>query len=130
VCGVPYGWGPGCRWHTLIVKPLRMIETSPGAYSLLLDAGTTDVDEVIEQLGHEPNGYFWEGIAQLLVDAEAPHLAGRFGYDPEGDTFVAHGSDRPALDELATLMTAVATDAERLRQLVALAADRGFEFDD
>lgn len=44
--------------------------------------------------------------------------------------FVAYGSDRPALDELATLMTTVATDADRLRRLVALAEERGFEFDD
>lgn len=107
-----------------------MVETSTGAYSLCLDAGTTDVDEVIEELGHEPNGYFWEGVAQLLVDAEAPHLRGRFDYDPEGGMFVAHGSDRPALDELAVLLTVVATDAERLRHFVALAAERRFEFDD
>jgi hypothetical protein len=107
-----------------------MVETSPGKLSLLLDAGTTDVDPVIEGLDHEPNGYFWEGIAQLLVDTEAPHLEGRFAYDPEGDMFVAYGPDQPALDELATLMTAVATNADRLRQLVALAETRGFEFDD
>ena len=107
-----------------------MVETSPGDHSLCLDAGTTDVDEVVEELDHEPNGYFWEGIAQLLVDTEAPHLRGRFDYDPEGGMFVAHGSDRPALDELAVLLTAAATDAGRMRQLVALAAERGFEFDD
>jgi hypothetical protein len=41
----------------------------------MLVAGTTDVDDVIEALGHEPNGYFWEGVAQLLVDTEA--LRGR-----------------------------------------------------
>jgi Immunity protein 51 len=50
-----------------------MVQTSPGRFSLLLDAGTTDVDVVIEELDHEPNGYFWEGVAQLLVDTEAPH---------------------------------------------------------
>jgi hypothetical protein len=61
---------------------------------------------VIEELGHEPNGYFWAGVAQLLVDTDAPHLRGRFNYDPEGGMFVAHGSDRPALDELAVLLTA------------------------
>src|SRR4029453_13024864 len=109
---------------------MRTVETSPGKFSLLLDAGTTDVDEVIEELGHEPNGYFWEGIAQLLVDVEAPRLQGRFDYDPEGGTFVAHGSDRPALEELATLMATVATNADTLRRLVALANERGFEFDD
>jgi hypothetical protein len=42
---------------------MRTIETSPGEFSLMLDADTTDVDEVIEELGHEPNGYIWEGIA-------------------------------------------------------------------
>lgn len=107
-----------------------MVETSAGEFSLLLDAGTTDVDDVIEELGHEPNGYFWEGVAELLVETEAPRLDGRFDFGPEGDMFVAHGSDRPALDELAALMTSVATDADRLRRLVALARDRGFEFDD
>ena len=69
-------------------------------------------------------------IAQLLVDTEAERLEGRFAYDPEGDMFVAHGPDRPALGELAALMTAVANDADRLRRLIALAEDRGFEFDD
>lgn len=112
------------------MEPLRRIETSPGTFSLLLDVGTTDVDDVVEELGHEPNGYFWEGVAQLLVDTEAPGLAGRVKYDPEGSMFVAYGSDPSALDELRTLMTAVATDADRMRRLVALAAERGVEFDD
>jgi hypothetical protein len=107
-----------------------MVEHPDGEYSLCLDAGMTDVDDLVEELGHEPNGYFWEGVAQLLVDTDAPHLLGRFDYDPEGGMFVAHGSDRPALDELAVLLTAVATDTGRLRQIVALAAERGFEFDD
>jgi Immunity protein 51 len=122
---------PFCaEWHTVAVKPMRIVETSSGEYSLVLDAATTDVDEVIEELGHGPNGYFWEGIAQLLVDGEASHLEGRFDYDPEAEMFVAHGPDRRALEELAALMTAVATDADRLRRLVALADQRGFEFDD
>jgi len=112
------------------VEPLRMVETSQGKFSLLLDAGTTDVDEVIESLGHEPNGYFWEGVAQLLVDTEAPSLKQRFEYDSEGGMFVAYGSDRPALDELAALVAAVMADAGRLRQIVALAEERNFEFDD
>jgi hypothetical protein len=109
---------------------MRMVEHPDGEFALCLDAGTTDIDDVIEELGHEPNGYFWEGVAQLLIDTDAPHLRGRFDYDPEGGMFVAHGSDRPALDELAVLLTAVATDAGRLRHVVAFAAERGFEFDD
>jgi hypothetical protein len=112
------------------MHPLRLIESTPGKYSLLLDAGTTRADDVIEELGHEPNGYFWEGVAQLLVSAEAPALAGRFSYDPEGDMFCAYGSDRGALEELATRMAAVATDPDRMRQLVTAAEADGFEFDD
>ncbi|MGS2620068.1 Imm51 family immunity protein [Micromonospora sp. LZ34] len=109
---------------------MELIELPPGKYYLTLDAGTTDVDDVVEELGHEPNGYFWEGIAQLIVTNEAPGLAGRFSYDPEGGMFCAHGSDRDALEELAIRMTAVATDAQRVRRLVALAEATGFEFDD
>ncbi|MFI6991849.1 immunity 51 family protein [Nonomuraea wenchangensis] len=118
------------QWHHAPVLPLRLIEPTPGEYSLLLDAGTTRVDDVIEELGHEPNGYFWEGVAQVLVGTEAPALEGRFSYDPEGDMFCAYGKDRGALEELGTLMATVATDADRTRRLVATAEANGFEFDD
>ncbi|WP_326560305.1 Imm51 family immunity protein [Micromonospora sp. NBC_01796] len=109
---------------------IRLHELTPGKFSLSLDAGSTDVDDLIAELGHEPNGYFWEGVAQLLVSNEAPALGGRFAYDPEGSMFVAYGTDRAALEELAIRMTAVATDPERMRQLVADAEANGFEFDD
>ncbi|GLX04596.1 Imm51 family immunity protein [Microbispora sp. NBRC 16548] len=109
---------------------LRLIESAPGECSLLLDAGTTQVDDAIEELGHTPNGYFWEGVAQLLVSTEAPALEGRFSYDPEGGMFCAYGRDRGALEELGTLMAAIATDADRMRRLVAAAEADGFEFDD
>ncbi|WP_431961122.1 Imm51 family immunity protein [Actinacidiphila sp. bgisy160] len=112
------------------MEPLRLLELSPGEYSLLLDAGTTDVDEVVEALGHEPNGYFWEGIAQVLVSTEAPALEGRFSYDPEGGMFCAYGSERSALEDLGMRMSAVATDGDRMRQLVTSAEANGFEFDD
>ncbi|MFJ8582069.1 Imm51 family immunity protein [Micromonospora sp. NPDC093277] len=112
------------------MRPLRLVETTPGNYSLLLDAGSTAVDEVIEKLGHEPNGYFWEGVAQLLVSTEAPTLESRFDYDPEGGMFCAYGTDRSALEELAAQMATVANDPDRIRQLVATATANGFEFDD
>lgn len=112
------------------MDPLSLIETKPGHFSLLLNAGETPVDEVIGELGHEPNGYFWEGIAQLLVRAEAPHLQGRFGYDPEAGMFCAYGTDRGALEELATHMAPAATDAVRIRSIVTEAEAEGFEFDD
>ncbi|WP_431948155.1 immunity 51 family protein [Micromonospora marina] len=109
---------------------LRLIETTPGQYSLLLDAGTTPVDSVIGELGHEPNGYFWAGVAEVLVSTESPTLEGRFAYDPEAGMFCAYGTDRGALQELGALMNTVATDGERMRRLVTDAEARGFEFDD
>jgi hypothetical protein len=42
-------------------RAVRMVETTPGRFSLDLDA-----DEVIEELGHESTGYYREGIAQLF----------------------------------------------------------------
>lgn len=112
------------------VSPLKLIETTPGKFSLLLDAGTTAVDDLVEDLGHEPNGYFWEGVARWLVSTEAPALDSRFSYDPEAGMFCAYGTDRSALEELAALMSAVATDGDRMRRLVAAAEESGFEFDD
>jgi hypothetical protein len=84
----------------------------------------------ISELGHEPNGPFWEGIAELLVATEALNLAGRFSCDPEAGAFVAYSSDRAVLDDLAVRLRAVAADGDRVRQLVGLARTRGFEFDD
>jgi hypothetical protein len=112
------------------MSALKLIETDPGKYSLLLNAGDTDVEDVIAELGHEPNGYFWEGVAQRLLATAAPHLSGRLGLDPEAGMFSAYGTDREALVELGDLMADVATDADRLRALVAAAKADGFEFDD
>ncbi len=112
------------------IAPLRLIETEPGSHSLLLDAGSTKVDQTVDELGHEANGYFWEGIAQLLVQLEAPELDGRFDYDPEGSMFVAYGEDRAALEKLGVLMAAVADDPARMTNLVQRAKEIDFEFDD
>jgi hypothetical protein len=112
------------------VATLKLIETSDGKFSLLLEAGTTEVDDVIEELGHEPNGYFWEGLARLLIDTQAPELDGRLGFDPEAGMFCAYGQNRDALQELADLLEPAANDPDRMRQLIALAEENGFEFDD
>jgi hypothetical protein len=111
------------------MTPLKLVETSPGKFSLLLDAGSTAADDVIEQLGHEPNGYFWEGVARFLVRTQAPALDGRFSYDPEAGMFSAYGEDREALQQLGTLMSTVAADGDGMRRLIASADVAGFEFD-
>jgi hypothetical protein len=112
------------------MDPIRVTENVPGTFTLSLEAGTTDVDDLIRELGHTPNGYFWEGIVELLVSIEATTLEDRFETDPEGGAFVAHSQDRQALDDLAERLRAVAGSKIRLRQLVEFAESTGFEFDD
>jgi hypothetical protein len=114
----------------VVVDPLKLIETEPGSYSLLLNAVSTPVDEVVQDLGHEPNGYFWEGVAHFLSDEQGPGLAGRFDYDSEAGMFCAYGSDRAALEELASLLAPVANESARVRDVVMRATTAGFEFDD
>jgi hypothetical protein len=108
--------------------PLSLFETEPGSYSLTLDA-QTEVDGVIEELGHEANGYFWAGVAHYLVQTQAPALAEHISYDPEAGMFSAYGESRDALEALAALMRPVTTDAVRVRRLVTEAAAAGFHFD-
>lgn len=113
-----------------LMDPIDVTEVAPGEHRLYLVAGTTDVDAVISELGHEPNGAFWEGIVKLLVVTEAPALDGRFFSDAEAGAFLAYSNDRPALDDLAVRLHSVAADGSRVRQLVALAEARGIGFDD
>lgn len=112
------------------VNPLKLIENRPGSYSLMLVTGTTPVDEVVSELGHEPNGYFWDGVAEFLAAEQAPDLAGRFDVDSEAGMFCAHGQDRSALEALGNLLAPVVNDAARLRDVVTQATNAGFEFDD
>jgi hypothetical protein len=112
------------------MTPLKLVETSPGQFSPLLDTGSTAVDGVIEELGHEPNGYFWESVARFLVGTQAPALEGRFSYDPEAGMFSAAGEDQEALQQLGTLMSAVAADGDDMRRLIESADAAGFQFDD
>ena len=112
------------------MNSIKVAELAPGEFRLYLVAGTTAVDDAIGELGHEPNGPFWEGIAELVVATEAPALGGRFWTDSEADAFLAHSSDRGVLDDLATRLGAITVDEGRLRQLMEVARTRGFEFDD
>lgn len=109
---------------------MKLSETRPGEFSLVLVTGVNKVDEVIVELGHEPNGPFWDGVAERLVATEAPELAGRFEYDSEAGMFCVYGTDRPTLEALSALMEPYTTDAERIRALVAAAKADGFVFDD
>jgi hypothetical protein len=74
--------------HHRAMSSVSVEEVGPDEFRLQLTAGTTPLDATISRLGHEPNGPFWEGIAELIVTAEAPALAGRFWAESEADTFL------------------------------------------
>jgi hypothetical protein len=105
------------------------IDEYEGKYSLVLPTGNNPVDDLVQELGHEPNGPFWDGVAQWLVQTEAPSLEGRIEYDSEAGTFVALG-DRAALEELKKRLAPYLSDAKKLRALVAAAEEADFPFDD
>lgn len=95
-----------------------------GRYSLTFYCGELPVDPAISATGHEPNGYFWEGVAQYLFE-DADDLV----FDSEGGMFCASG-DRSTLDGLRMAMASYLTDAAAVTGLIERAEADGFEFDD
>jgi hypothetical protein len=112
------------------MEPLKVLETEPGSYSLVLYAGEALVDELIRETGHEPNGYFWEGIAQLVANDAHPPILKHVEFDSEAGMFCAYGADRRSLETLGALMAAVVNDRDRLSAALRMAEEQDFEFDD
>lgn len=108
------------------IAPLRVVETTPGAHSLLLVAGGTPSDGAVVDSGHEPNGYFWQGVAERV----APQLVERVSLDSEAGMFCARADDPEVLVMLGAAMAPVVNDPARLRAVVAAAEADGFDFDD
>jgi Immunity protein 51 len=98
--------------------PLKLIETSPGNFSLLLTEFTPWA-ETFEAMGYpEAGGYAWHGVADALVRWKAPKLKKKFNYDPESRMFAAYGKDRDALVQFATLILAAMADPAVLKEAI------------
>jgi hypothetical protein len=96
-----------------------------GATSLTFYCGELPADTAISAAGHEPNGYFWEGMVQYL----SPELAELLELDSEAGMFAAN-ADRPVLDRLQALIEPYLDDGERVANTVREAEASGFQFDD
>ncbi|MGW4775976.1 Imm51 family immunity protein [Streptomyces filamentosus] len=96
-----------------------------GEHSLTLSAGGLAADDAVTAAGHEPNGYFWEGLVQFAW----PDIAEGLDFDSEAGMFCAVGSPS-ALARLKTALESVITSPEAVRGIVARAEASGFEFDD
>ncbi|WTW91826.1 immunity 51 family protein [Streptomyces canus] len=75
--------------------------------------------------GHEPNGYFWDGLVQFAW----PDLAERLDFDSEGGMFCALGN-LSDLTQLKAALEPVISSPSTVREIVARAETAGFEFDD
>ena len=95
-----------------------------GDFSLTFYCGELPADNAVVATGHEPNGYFWEGVAQYVFE-DAEDLE----FDSEGSMFCASG-DRSTLEALRLAMSGYLTDAGAITALVQRAEADGFEFDD
>ena len=110
--------------------PINLTQHEPGSFSVHFDCGENAVDPFVHKLGHVPSGYFWESVAKYLVTTEAPHLEGRFEYDPEAGMFAAFSIDKPALEELGERLGKLLDDPGALSALVQSAEADDFEFED
>ncbi|GGW58982.1 hypothetical protein GCM10010503_40130 [Streptomyces lucensis JCM 4490] len=96
-----------------------------GERSLTWDAGGLVADAAVVAAGHEPNGYFWEGLVRFAW----PDIAERLDFNSEAGMFCAVGSSRD-LARLKTAVGSIVTSPEAVRDIIARAANTGFEFDD
>src|SRR4051812_46384145 len=93
--------------------PLRLLEAD-GSYTLML----TEFDRwagTFEEVGQDGGGYGWHAVADALIRLKAPKLKRKVKYDPEASMFVAYGTDRAALVQLAELLLAAMADPAVLK---------------
>ena len=95
------------------------------ACSLTFECGDLPADTAVVTAGHEPNGYFWEGVVQYLNEG----LASQVELDCEAGMFCAVG-DRGLLVQLREELEGYLDDPERIARLIREAEASGFQFDD
>ena len=102
----------------------RLIDVA-GTSCLLFGCGDLPADAAVLAAGHEPNGYFWEGVLQYLAGG----LLTQVELDPEAGMFCARG-DRAVLGQLREELEEYLDDPDRIARLIREAEASGFQFDD
>lgn len=94
-------------------------------YDCTFYCGELGSDDAVRALGHEPNGYFWEGLLRYL----APDLAEVVELDSEGGMFSAFGKRRQ-MKKVQRLLGPYLHDGDRIASAIRAAEVQGFQFDD
>jgi hypothetical protein len=103
---------------------MKLIDAA-GSSSLTFACGSLPADVAVVVAGHEPNGYFWAGVAEYLAEG----LLAQLEVDPEAGMCCVRG-DRAVLGQLRDVLEGYLDDPERIAQLIREAAAAGFQFDD
>lgn len=96
-----------------------------GGFSLVFYCGELPADPAVFEAGHEPNGYFWEGVAGFI----APELVAGLDLDSEGGMFSVSGS-KAECEALQTKLEPLLANPHEIATLLERAHAEGFEFDD
>jgi Immunity protein 51 len=96
-----------------------------GSTSLTFECGDLPADAAVFAAGHDPNGYFWEGVAQYVAGG----LLSEVELDPEAGMFCARG-DRAVLGQLREELERYLYDPDKVAHLIREAEASGFQFDD
>ena len=116
---------------TAELAPLTMFEYDhkPGHFCLMLTDSSMvgAVEEPFQAAGFESNGYAWAGVARAAIQAHAPRLDGRMGFDPEAGMFVAYGTDPQALRELGLLLRRALDEPPFLAALISTGDPEWFD---
>lgn len=103
---------------------MRLIDVA-GSSSLTFKCGGLPADAAVFAAGHEPNGYFWEGVVRYLAGGLLPQVE----LDPEAGMFCVRG-DRAVLGQLRGELEGYLDDPASIARLIREAQASGFQFDD
>jgi hypothetical protein len=101
------------------------IDKIEGIYSLTFHCGELAADSAIRAAGHEPNGYFWEGVAAFVAEKQVSRLE----LDSEAGMFSVDGA-RWRLKRLQRHLEPLLDDPDAVAELIRQAEGQGFEFND
>lgn len=101
------------------------IHENAGEYSLTFACGGLPADAAVRAAGHEPSGYFWEGIATFI----APDIVAALELDSDAATFRASGL-RDDLEELRNKLELLISRPEAIHTTLVRAQADGFELHD
>lgn len=103
----------GC--HNLGAANLARINEIDGTHSLTFYCGELPADESIAETGHQPNGYFWDGVVTYI----ARDIVDQLELDSEGGMFSAYG-DLPLLERLRAMLEPYLVDGQRTAALIRM----------